>query len=333
MATVEVKPSAAPRTSWYGYASGLVLASAEPFPGIQPAPDGPAGRVVSWREEPAEVIDRAWRLQDGEIPLERRHSDGRLFLRVDCHEQHGFRVSAPYYGRHLIAPDGSAIASALPRVPPARWQRLFFAQVLPLASALQGLAVFHASAVMVRDRVLAFVGPSGSGKTSLATHLVALGASFVTDDVLALEPDGGDILAHPGPARLSIEDAELRRVPSTQQARIGPCVGRSDKLMLEPTPIPAPLPLGGLYFLRPDSGYDRMTIVEPESPSSQPLLGASFLSYLSSPAFLERHLDACAAVAESVPIYEVELPRACRARDVAARVLAHCEDPSRSASR
>ena len=329
MATLEVDETPVgleAGTGWRGYASGLVLESVEPFPGVQPVPDGfPADRLAAWHEGPAKTIDRAWRIQDNQVLLERRHADGRLFLRIDTNGAIGFRVCAPYYGRHLVSVDGRSIVSALPRVPPARWQRLFFAQVLPLASALQGLSVFHASAVAVRDRVFAFVGPSGSGKTSFAAHLVALGASFVTDDVLALEIGDTGVLAHPGPARLSIEAAELRRVPSTQHSRVGPCVGRSDKLMLEPTPVPGPLPLAGLYFLRPDPAHTRPAIVASERPSSRPLLGAGFLSYLQSPMFLQRHLDACAAVADSVPLYDVELPAACRARDVAARLLAHCE--------
>jgi hypothetical protein len=329
MAVTEIptteRQSPASERPWRGRAFGLVLESSEPFPGVQPAPGAHAGRVTAWREESADAIKNTWKLEDGDVLLDRRHSDGRLFLRVDSHDTFGFRVWAPYYGRHLVSADGSAIASALPCVPPARWQRLFFAQVLPLSSALSGLCLFHGSAIALAGHVVAFVGPSGSGTTSVTAQLVALGASFVTDDVLAIETADAGVVAHPGPARLSIDKAELGRIPSTQQLRLGPCVARSDKLVREPTPVPCSLPLARLYFLRPAADNTRIAIVEREAPSSQPLLASRYLSYLRSSGLLQRHVDTCAAVDESVRLYDVQLPTTCRARDVAARVLAHCE--------
>ena len=282
--------------------------------------------MTTWREESAEAIDSKWKLGDGDLLLERRHSDGRLFLRVDGHATFGFRVWAPYYGRHLVSTNGSSIASALPSVPPARWQRLFFGQVLPLASTLNGLCLFHGSAVALGGQVVAFVGPSGSGRTSLTAQLVALGASFVTDDVLAVETADAGVVVHPGPARLSIEEAELRRVPSTQLPRLGPCVARSDKLVCEPTPVPGPLPLARVYFLHPGADSTRISIAEPEESASRPVLGDRYLGYLSSPGLLQRHADLSTAVEDSVRVYDIVLPASCRARDAAARVLAHSEE-------
>ncbi len=328
MASLELqteRPSPEPAAAWRGSAFGLTLESAEPFPGLPPVEGAASGRVTAWREERASAVDKAWRPAVGEVLLDLRHSDGRQFLRIDAHEPIGFRIWAPYYGRHLVSTDGSEIASALPRVEPARWQRLFFAQVLPLAAVLSGLSALRASAVAVGGHVLAFVGPPTSGKTSFAAHLVALGASFVTDDVLAIEKTPDGLVAYPGPARLNIDEAELRRVPLQQQERLGPIFGRSDKLMLEPTPVSIPLPLACVYVLRPGAEGTRIEIVERESPSSRSLLESGFPRYLSSAEHRQRLLDVCAALSESVPLYAVELPDKCRARDVAARVLAHCE--------
>jgi hypothetical protein len=324
--TTTERPSPAPESPWRGRALGLVLESSEPFPGAQAAPGVHAGRVTAWREESAEAIDNKWKLGDGDLLLDRRHSDGRLFLRVDGHDAFGFRVWAPYYGRHLVSRDGSSIASALPSVPPARWQRLFFAQVLPLASALNGLCLFHGSAVALGGQVVAFVGPSGSGRTSLTAQLVALGASFVTDDVLAVETADAAVVVHPGPARLSIDEAELRRVPSTQLPRLGPCVARSDKLVCEPAPVPGPLPLTRVYLLRPGTDRTRISIAEREASASRPVLGDRYLGYLRSTGLLQRHTDTCTAVDDSVRAYDIVLPASCRARDAAARVLAHSEE-------
>ncbi|HKV68706.1 MAG TPA: hypothetical protein VJN72_11525 [Gaiellales bacterium] len=327
MATVELRAQpAAPVAHWSGFGFGLVLEAPEPFPGL-PAANGVGERVTSWREVSAEEIEGAWRLEDGETLLERRHPNGRLFLRIDSHERDGFRIWAPYYGRHLVALDGCSIASALPRVPPVRWQRLFFAEVLPLSAALQGLSVFHASAAAVRGKVLAFIGPSGSGKTSLTAHLVALGASFFTDEVLVLESGPAGVLAYPGAARLSIDEAEVGQIPSTQKLRVGPCVGRSGKLVLEPEPYASALPLGCVYFLRPDFEATRITFSKREDSPGKSLLGTSFINYLRAGSSLERQPNICADLDRSVRLYDIGIPRGSRARDVAARVLAHCDEP------
>src|SRR5207248_1369448 len=140
--------------------------------------------------EAMSVIDRRW--------------NGRLWLAVDHHPELGYRIYAPRYGRHLVSSDGTRIVSALPNVAPWRWQRLLFAQALPLAATLQGLEALHASAVELGGKAFAFTAASGTGKTSLAMHLVARGATFLTDDVLAVEARVGALIAHPGASTLSV---------------------------------------------------------------------------------------------------------------------------------
>ena len=331
MATVElrpVRPASLLSPLRRGHALGVIIESAKPFPGLQAVNTPLPTRVITWRETTAEEIDSAWPLAEGRVLHERRHPDGRLFLRVDSRDGFGYRIWAPYYGRHLVSPDGTSVESALPRVPFARWQRLFFGEILPLAAGLQGLHLMRSSAVAVGGHVVAFLGPQDSGKTALTAHLVALGAEFVTDDALALELTPAGVLAHPGPARLSIERAEFERVPSTQRARVGDCVGRSDKLMLEPAPIPAPLTLGRIYLLRPDSAVERVAITHAEPAPLGMLLGAIAIDYLRAPHVLQLQLDVCNAIAETIPIYDVDLPRGCRAREAAARVLVHCAGPN-----
>ena len=333
MAVAEVSPAherfAAPQHDvWRGRAFGIALESAEPFPGLPFCGDGTAGRIATWHEERARAIDDAWLLEEGEVVVDLRHTDGRVFMRIDRRADDGYRIWAPYYGRHLVSADGRSIRSALPNVSPWRWQRLFFAQTLPLAAALQGLEVFHASAVAVRGRVAAFVGSSGTGKTSVAAHSVALGASFVTDDVLAVETNGNAVVAHPGPARLSIEDSELRRVPDGQRSRLGLAIGRSDKLMIEPAPTTTALPLGALYFLKRPADVSRVTIVDAEATATKALLGSGFLAYLDTPERLRNHLDVCSAIAERTRLYDVLIPKSARAREVAATALAHADGPA-----
>jgi hypothetical protein len=327
MATVEarpVRPASLFSPPRRGSALGVTIESAEPFPGLQDVDNPLQPRVTAWRETTADEIDDAWPASAGRVLHERRHPDDRLFLRVDGGADLGYRVWAPYYGRHLVSPDGASVQSALPRVPFVRWQRLFFSEILPLAACLHGLHLMRSSAVAIGGQAVAFLGPHYSGKTAVTAHLLALGAEFVTDDALALELTPAGVVAHPGPARLSIERVELERIPPTERARVGDCIGRSDRLMLEPAPITAPLPLGRIYLLHPDAAVERVAITHAEPAPLGLLLGATVVDYLRAPHVLQLQLDVCNALAETIPVYDVELPRGCRAGEAAASVLTHC---------
>ena len=81
--------------------------------------------------------------------------------------------------------------------------------------------MLHASAVVLDGAAVAFTAPSGTGKSTLAAHLVAAGASFLTDDVLALDDRNGVVEAHSGPARTSVSPAELRTMTPHDRALLG----------------------------------------------------------------------------------------------------------------
>src|SRR5438105_2712813 len=79
-------------------------------------------------------------------------------------------------------------------------------------------------------RTVAFVAQSGVGKTSLAVNLVARGAGFVTDDVLAVEPIPRGLFAYPGPGMVNVDEVQLAPLTQDGRARLGRRLGRSDKL-------------------------------------------------------------------------------------------------------
>ena len=93
----------------------------------------------------------------------------------------------------------------------AAWERFLLAQVLPLAAVMAGHEVLHASAVTLGGRALGLAGPSGAGKSTLARLLGTSGATFLTDDVLALSEDENGVRAHPGPALVRTRSALGRR--------------------------------------------------------------------------------------------------------------------------
>ena len=333
---VVTEPSRAPaarrtRASWRGRAFGVELDAPCALPGLSESNGRGGPRRASLELVPAASIESAWSAREGRTLVERTFPDGRLMMRIEAHQELGYRIWAPRYGRHLVSADGRRISSALPRLAPWRWQRLFFAQVLPLASALQGLELFHASAVSLRDRVIAFAGGSGVGKTSLAAHLVARGATLATDDVLALEPASGGVLAHPGAARASIDEHELQAMAPEGREALGKEVGRSDKIHLALPVLDRPQPFSLLYFPRRTSTPGEVRITRLEPPDTRLLLAASFLLYLQSPGRLVTHLDVCARIARSLRTYRVLLPSDVPSRDAAAAVEAHAVEALREA--
>ncbi len=71
--------------------------------------------------------------------------------------------------------------------------RLFvWGSVLAVTLHLRGLLVLHASAVEMNGGAVAFLGGPGWGKSTTAAALHARGYRMVTDDVLAVDLDGGN---------------------------------------------------------------------------------------------------------------------------------------------
>jgi len=114
-----------------------------------------------------------------------------------------------YAGRpafHLSA-DGLSLSCADPLTQPPGWQRTLTDSVLWTVVLLHGRVLLHASAVEGPDGAVAIVAAQGSGKSSLAAQLAAEGWPFVTDDVLAFERRGEEIIAHPGPNLMNLSQS------------------------------------------------------------------------------------------------------------------------------
>jgi hypothetical protein len=156
---------------------------------------------------------------------------------------------------------------------------------------------------------VALVAAAGTGKSSVAAHLVAQGAAFVTDDALALEPAGDDVRAHPG--------ARLAGVPPEQGLDLGPVREDVDKPLVEPSPAAdRALPLGAVVVLDRDPGHRSLDL----APEPRPLplvLAAGFVPYVTGAERHRRLLATAAAVAAAVPVARLTVPPHAGAADVA----------------
>lgn len=305
------------------YAFGLEFAALPTTTAAVVSPDA-GRRRMSWAIVDRPELDSDWESLPRTVLLERRHVSGRLMLVIEQTDR-GYLVAAPGYGRHLIDPDGRAARSYLPAVPPWRWQRLLFAQVLPLAASLQGLHVAHSSAVELDGRAIGFVAPSGTGKTSVCAHLVGGGASFLTDDALAIDTsDGTTATAHPGAGVISVHRRELKSMTAAARARLGPVVGTpADKIQVGVTPVGRSLPLERIYFLRRGATGRRWRVVESAPPDPSLLLGSSFIWYLRHPTYALARLEAADHLARSVRVFLVDIPPSIPAAEAARRIAHH----------
>jgi hypothetical protein len=263
-----------------------------------------------------------WRYPRGDILIDRRHADGRLMIGVDRSDELGYRIWSPQHGRYAVSQDGMRIRAAVGTASAWKWQRLLFAQVLPLTAALRGFEVMHASAVAFDDRVVAFSASSGTGKTSTPLHMLSRGARFVTDDVLAVSVGDGEILAHPGAGVVSVASADVAGLNHGGQAGLGRVLGGYHKLQVEVRPVDRPLPLAALYVLERGNGARTLDVTH-EDHAADVLLATAFIPYLTTPGHLMGHLDACARMSAEIETFHVRVPDGMGAGRVADELRAH----------
>jgi hypothetical protein len=299
-------------------AFGIAFRSHWRLPGSQAAAEPQTGsedsRIVALRGE----IERlAWH-QPAERVFAPGYPDGRLHFIVDRNAG-GYRLWFDGYGRYLVSGDGLTVGCLASTASPSRRERFLFAQALPLASVLRGHEVLHASAVAGDRGVAAFTGRSGAGKSSLCSRLVARGARFFTDDVLALERQDQRLVAHPGPAFLALPpgDAELLRHGAR---RLGSEVGASDKLHVSPRPAADPLPLLALYSIEPAAQFaiEELAVVDPRD-----LLARFHAPFVTTARRLHHQLDVSAQMASSVRRFRLQIPRQGFPERVLAQIESH----------
>ncbi len=302
---------------WRGSAFGLSLSGAFVAPGL-------AGETRSsssaFATELALVargdLGEGWAPVEVELLYEQVLPNGRFAIRR--HPERGYRLEHTYYGQFWVATDGARISCAPEDLPNWLWQRFLVGQVLPLASLLQEYEVLHGSAAAIDGSAVLVMGASGAGKSSVCLHLVAGGATFLTDDVAALELRDGAVLTHPGPGLASLDEDELARLPPEQTGaweRLGVSDGEV-RLMVTGAGHQA-LPVAAIYLLTHRPEARRLEIVATAAAWPEALLGGTFNAYLRDAGRLVRQLEVAGRLAETVPLREVTVPEGVGAGAVA----------------
>lgn len=283
------------------HAFGLDIDASFPVPGLAAGEGPPGAPWTSVDLVPEDEIDRDWPAGETRRVLEEHFDDDPEPARtIDVHPGLGYRLYARHFGLARIAPDGGAVACAPPGPAGWDWQRFLVGRILPWAAVLSGYEAFHASAVAIGGRAVAFVGQTGAGKTSLAVRLVAGGAEYMTDDVLAVETGEGGVLGHAGAGIASVRPAERDAMPADTWDALGTVLGHSGKTYVELPVAPGARPLAAIYFLR---GGEGPRIEELPTPDPRLLLASTFVLGVQTPERLRNQLDVCAAIARDVPAF------------------------------
>ena len=305
-------------------AFGLELLSSLEVPQLVDIDEHRTGTPTVVRELAPDEAGR-WRYPRPDALVDGRLPDGRLMLGVDHAEGTGYRIWSTGYGRFTVSDDALEIRAAVSRTPLSKWQRLFFAQVLPLAAAVRGRLLLHASAVAIDGAVYAFAAQSGTGKTSTALHLLGHGATLVTDDVLAVSATDAPC-AYPGASVVAVNSEDLAELDRDERALAGPVDAAIDgKAQVRIPPITGPLPLAAVYFLDRGDGTPTLEIEE-TPPNPRLLLSSAFITYLRTPQYLTTMLDGAARLSRVVRLFNVRVPArfgaAATARELAVHIRA-----------
>lgn len=162
---------------------GYRVATAFPFPLQDDSADGPADLTFAISRQPL--------LPGAPLPSPDYASPQASLFRSGSREILRFL----HAGDFLV--QAERIDAYLTEPRPDLAELRFLGPVMSYWFERRGLPTFHASAVAVDGRAIAFASRHGGGKSGLAAALTQAGAALLTDDLLVLEERGGHWEARP----------------------------------------------------------------------------------------------------------------------------------------
>ena len=151
---------------------------------------------------------------------------------------------------------------------------------------------------------------------------MARGADFLTDDVLAVEAAGDDLLAHPGPAFMAIRSDDTAMLAEVG-GRLGAAVGSSDKAHVAPPSRGDATRLRVIYHIQ---WGDTFQITPLERGELNRVLALSFLPYLTTPERLMRHLTIAQLLNTGVAQFRLQTPGTELGDEMLAALEAHMRE-------
>lgn len=264
----------------------------------------------------------------GQPPADAAGADVDLLIRMvregDLPE--GFRLDIPGVARFVISA-GRAIAVQPAKGAEEREVRLYLlGSAMGAALHQRGILPLHANAVAIDGRALAFTGRSGIGKSTLAAWFHDEGYPILADDVCVVRTDHGLVRAYPGLPRLRLWEDALEasgRAAADHQMSFhaaGDARQKYDVALEGSGVVREPLPLGALFVLGegPELRIERLGGSEAVEAISANTYRGRLIGDVGDSA---GHVEACLAIARSVPVLRLERPFDRSAFDAQARAI------------
>ena len=226
------------------------------------------------------------------------HSAARSLIKIGEIAQ--FEVSEGRHIRVWLAPGAARKDAEIFLLGPA-WASLCHQR---------GLLPLHASAIRTRHGVVAFSGHSGAGKSTTAAVMVAAGYELVADDVLPISLNGD---ASPGAwpylRRMKLCSKSIAQLALSPVAEVGTRLDR-EKKFVHPQRAAADewVRLERIYLLETGHGASRGIDRLVGAEAVRALVDQTYhFAFIPMSGRYRDHLEMCAHIALSVPIYR--LPR------------------------
>ena len=209
--------NARPETPFAFFGYGLNMRANQPIPGLFSGAQNAEADVRIWLGQFPAGQDRLNGTEDAWYTSPEVEGQGQPGL-VIWKLADGSYFRWVYVDGHefVVARDGSEVWAKWPESGTlGDAVRYLLGPILGFVLRLRGVTCIHASAISFEDRVIVFVGPKGAGKSTIAAAFAGRGYPVVTDDIVALLPSGGTLLATPGYPRLRLWPASLDALTKT----------------------------------------------------------------------------------------------------------------------
>ena len=243
---------------------------------------------------------------------ERRVRDERYWL---WRSPAALRLEYSHAGTFDVSADGTHIVwYRRPEAIPELVRSIVLGPAIALALELAGFLCLHGSAVTIGDSAVAFVGPKHFGKSTLAAALTASSARLLGDDLLAVEV-GRPARVRPGVASLRLWAEAAASLPLENICEtLIPGVKTTATGFATNALAQHPAPLQAIYMLSPiiatpdiePAVRTRLTLTEATIALAQQTKLPDSLVGLRAAG---KHLSAAAAVAASVPVWNLSVVR------------------------
>jgi hypothetical protein len=247
-------------------------------------------------------------------PGERRDDDAMLLTRQGdtlfftmWRTTEGYELSAPGVAEFLIDIDISDITAI---TPPEHNHELLRAVLsgglMTIALTLRGEWVLHASAVAIDGEAFVIAGTTGQGKTTLAAILSAGPATYLSDDLVHLEPR--TLLVHSGTTNLRLRP-HAHEIADSYPPSVVRSTTFDGRVALTIEPPAGPTPLQAIVVPMPDHARRDVAVRRLEGEAAfLAVHRASRLWGWRDADVLRREFDRVLTLATAVPVLALHVP-------------------------